>query len=285
VNHVPGGNDVLGTISSTGLYTAPAVVPLNPVITIIADSQANNSTTVMQAEVGALTGTRFAYVSSATDNAIQIFTADGKTGVLQPVSIFSVGAGKAPAALALAPNGNFLYSLNRGTNDISGYAIDPSSGNLTKAGSVPVPAGPNALVFSAKGEFAYVSCDGVSTIVAFAVNLETGALSPLSTGLYGAGAGRIRSLAISLDGRFVYAANPDTNQIIALAVAADGSLLPVTGSPFPAQPGLSSIVVSEGSSSLGGSGLYAGSNNGIEGYDRNPSTGALTYLSSVTQAS
>src|SRR5215472_2847098 len=49
---------------------------------------------------------------------IQIFTADGKTGVLQHVSIFSVGAGKAPAALALAPNGNFLYSLNRGTNDI-----------------------------------------------------------------------------------------------------------------------------------------------------------------------
>ena len=180
VNHVPGGNDVLGTISSTGLYTAPAVVPLNPVITIIADSQANNSTTVMQAEVGALTGTRFAYVSSATDNAIQIFTADGKTGVLQPVSIFSVGAGKAPAALALAPNGNFLYSLNRGTNDISVYAIDPSSGNLTKAGSVPVPAGPNAMVFSAKGEFAYV-------------NLGSGSLSPLSGSSYAAGGGRIQS--------------------------------------------------------------------------------------------
>jgi 6-phosphogluconolactonase (cycloisomerase 2 family) len=239
----------------------------------------------MQAEVGALTGTRFAYVSSASDNAIQIFTAADKTGVLQPVSVFSVGAGKAPAALALAPNGNFLYSLNRGTNDISVYAIDPSSGNLTNAGSVPVPNGPNAMVFSAKGEFAYVSCDGASTIAAFAVNLGSGSLSPLSAGSYAAGGARIQNLAITQDGKFLYAANPDANQIIALTIASDGSLLPVTGSPFPVQPGLSSIVLSEGNSSLGGPNLYAGSNNGIEGYDRNPSTGALTYLSSVTQAS
>ena len=282
VDRIPGGNDVFGTISCTGLYTAPAVVPLNPVVTIIARS--STGAAFMSAEVGALTGRRFAYVSSASDNAIEIFVADGKTGTLQPVSIFDVGAGKSPAALALSPNGNFLYSLNRGTNDISVYAVDPSSGNLTNAGSVAVPNGPNAMVFSARGKFAYVSCDGASEIAAFAVNLQDGSLSPLASGSYVAGGGRIQKLAMALDGNFLYAANPDSNQIIALSVASDGSLRPIAGSPFPAQPGLSSIVVNKGDYEYDSQNLYAGSDNGIEAYDRNPITGVLTYLPSGTQS-
>jgi len=200
---------LFGTISSTGLYTAPAVVPFGSVVTIIARSKANNSATFWSAEIGALTGAHFAYVSSASDNSIQTFTADEKTGSLQAKSVFSVGSGKAPAALALSANGNFLYSLNRGTNDISIYAINPATGDLTNAGNVPAPNGSYAMVFSARGNYAYVSCDGASTIAAYSVNLSTGALTPLSAGSYVAGGGRLQSLAISFDGGFLYAANPE----------------------------------------------------------------------------
>jgi len=280
VNRVPGGNDLFGTISSTGLYTAPAVVPLNPVVTIIARSQADNSATFWLAEVGALTGARYAYVSSVSDDIIQIFTADDKTGNLQAKSDFSVGPGKAPATLALSANGNFLYSLNRGTNDISIYAINPATGDLTNAGTAPVPNGPFAMAFSARGDYAYVSCDGASTIAAYSVNLSTGALTPLSAGSYVAGGGRVQSLAISYDGGFLYAANADAHQIIALAILSDGSLSPIPGSPFAAQPGLSSIVLSKGDYAYDQQQLLAGSTNGIEVYDRNPSSGALTYLPS-----
>jgi 6-phosphogluconolactonase len=282
VNRVPGGNDLFGTISSTGLYTAPAVVPFGPVVTIIARSHADNSATFWFTDVGALTGAHFAYVSSASDNSIQIFTADEKTGNLQAKSIFSVGPGKAPAALALSANGNFLYSLNRGTNDISIYSINSATGDLTNAGTVAVPTGPYAMVFSVGGDYAYVSCDGASTIAAYSVNLSTGALTPLSAGSYVAGGGRVQSLAISFDGDFLYAANPDANQIIALAVLSDGSLSPIPGSPFTAQPGLSSIVLSEGDYAYDNQQLLAGSANGIEVYNRTPSSGALTYLPSAT---
>ena len=43
VNRVAGGNSSVGTISSTGLYTAPAVVPAQPTVQVSAVSQANNS--------------------------------------------------------------------------------------------------------------------------------------------------------------------------------------------------------------------------------------------------
>jgi Lactonase, 7-bladed beta-propeller len=276
VNRVPGGNATVGTITSTGVYTAPVTVPIDPVVYVSAVSNSNGSSWFMSLEVGALTGTRFAYVSSASDDSIQIFVADAKTGALQPTSVFSVGGGKARAGLALSPNGNFLYSLNRGTSNISIYAISPATGDLTDAGSVPTPNGPYAMVFSADGNFAYVSCDGASAIAAYAISLGTGMLTPLSGGSYAAGGGRIQSLAVSVDGRFLYAANPDANQIIALSISTDGSLAPIAGSPFPAQPGLSSIVVNKGDYAFDNQELFAGTTNGIQAYDRNPSSGVIT---------
>lgn len=282
INGVPGGNDLVGTISPSGLYTAPAVVPLNPVVKVTAKSQPSDTWYEMLADVGALTGTQFAYVSSASDDSIQIFVADGKTGKLQPTSTFSVGAGRGPTALAVSPNGKSLFSLNRGSNDISIYSINPATGDLADAGSVPVPNGPNSMVFSAKGDFAYVSCDGASTIATYA--LSAGALTPLSSSSYAAGGGRIQSLAMSPDGKFLYAVNRDANQILGLAInQEDGSLSPIAGSPFSAQPGLASIVVSPGDYSGDYQHLYAGSDNGVDAYDRNSSSGALTYLPSATQ--
>ena len=183
----------------------------------------------------------------------------------------------------MSPNGKFLFSLNRGSNDISIYAIDPATGNLANAGTVPVPIGPYAMVFSSKGDFAYVSCDGASTVAAFAFSVGTGAFTPLSSGSYVAGGGRIQSLAISPDGKFLYAVNRDANQIIGLVIAADGSLSSIAGSPFSAQPGLSSIAVNTGNYQGDYQYLYAGSGNGIEVYDRNVLSGALTYLPSATQ--
>lgn len=41
VNGVPGGNSALGTISSSGLYTAPAILPSSPTLTITAASSAD----------------------------------------------------------------------------------------------------------------------------------------------------------------------------------------------------------------------------------------------------
>lgn len=287
VNGVPGGDDTFGTISSTGTYAAPAVVPLDPVVTINAKSAAANTWYEIRVDVGALTGTQFAYVSSASDNSIQGFVADAKTGTLQPVSTIMASPGTAPTALAVSPNGKYLYSLNRGSNDISIFAIDPTTGDLSSVGRVSTPNGPYAMVFSASGHFAYVSCDGASTIEAYALNLSTGALIPVSGAAYMVGGGRIQSLAISPDGKYLYAANRDTNQIVGLTVdQGDGSLTPVGGSPFWAQAGLSSIAFDVGAtSSHDYQYLYAGSNNGVEAYTLDSRSGTLNYQGVSTRTS
>src|SRR5579862_560411 len=43
VNDIPGGSSAIGTISATGLYTAPAVAPTPNVVTIKATSTVNTS--------------------------------------------------------------------------------------------------------------------------------------------------------------------------------------------------------------------------------------------------
>jgi hypothetical protein len=279
VDGVEGGNEIVGTISPSGLYTAPAVVPFNTILAIKASS---NSVTYALLNVGALSGTRFAYISSAIDNSIQVFRADGNTGALEPISTFAVGAGSAPAALALSPNGKFLFSLNRGTNEISIYAIDAATGNLSNAGSVPVPKGPNSMVFSASGDFAYVGCDSSSMIAAYVFNRTSGSLTPLEGGSYSTGGGRIESLAISPDGLFLYGVNRDANQIVGLSIDHNnGSLTPVTGSPFSAPPGLSSIVANK-PSTISSWHVFASSDAGVETYDHTRD-GGLVYVNSGTR--
>lgn len=270
VNGTVGGNSTYGTISTSGVYSPPAVAPLNPEVKI----NAWNSSYAMSIPIaiGTLGANRFAYVSSASDDSIQIFSADGTAGSLQPVSVFSVGTGKGPAVLALSPDAHFLFSLNRVSNDVSVYAINPATGALSPAGSVAVPNGPYGMVFTPKGDFAYVSCENASKVAAFAFNLSTGALTPLGSGSYSAGGGRVQSLAITPDGKFLYAVNRDANSIISLAVAADGSLHPIPGSAVVPPPGLSSIMIWNPD---GNPYLYAAVDNAVQWFSIDSSTGML----------
>ncbi len=81
VNGVAGGNGILGTISSSGLYTAPDVVPSQPIVVLTAVSQANS----------ALSG---AY----------------------PFTIVTVPSGPKPAAQTISPGQAATYSLSLNAN-------------------------------------------------------------------------------------------------------------------------------------------------------------------------
>jgi 6-phosphogluconolactonase (cycloisomerase 2 family) len=103
------------------------------------------------------------------------------------------GAGASPIAMVIAPNAPRLYAANRDSGDISAYLIDPTNGNLGV-----VPGSP------------------------FKVNPDPTATSPTNP----------QSIAISPNGSFLYTANPTQGTIAGFAVASDGSLTPVPGSPF-----------------------------------------------------
>ncbi|HET9791708.1 MAG TPA: beta-propeller fold lactonase family protein [Candidatus Angelobacter sp.] len=102
-------------------------------------------------------------------------------------------AGTTPIAMAVAPNAPRLYVANRDSGDISVYLIDPNNGNL-----------------------------GLVTGSPFKVNPDPAAASPTNP----------QSIAISPNGGFLYTANPTQGTIAGFAIASDGSLTPVPGSPF-----------------------------------------------------
>lgn len=102
-------------------------------------------------------------------------------------------AGTTPIAMVMAPNAPRLYAANRDSGDISAYLIDPTNGNLGLVSGSP-----------------------------FRVNPDPTATSPTNP----------QSISISPNGGFLYTANPTQGTIAGFAIASDGSLTPVPGSPF-----------------------------------------------------
>ena len=243
VGGVTGGNATLGTISSTGLYTAPADPPHDFYLGITAALAADTSY-YGGALVSFNRDPHFAYVSSGSDDTIQGFLVKETSGVPTPISLFSLASGTNPAALAMHPGGRFLYSLNRGSNDISIFDIDDQTGDLTPAGSVPTPNGPYAMVFSPAGDYAYLSCNSASSVAAFSVDKESGALTPLGGSPYPLGT-LPEGLTVTPDGKFLYVTDPGASKIIGLAIDPNtGTLSQLAGSPFSAGAGVASIVTS-----------------------------------------
>jgi 6-phosphogluconolactonase (cycloisomerase 2 family) len=118
-------------------------------------------------------------------------------GNLKPVtgSPFSDGGG--PIAIAIDPVFNFLYVLDEGSNQISGFSFGSGTGTLTALSTTPtVSTGQSptsfVIVSGATGtsigstttnptDYVYVANNGASTLSVFTLNTTTGVLSPLGT--------------------------------------------------------------------------------------------------------
>ena len=88
---------------------------------------------------------RFLYgaggISGPNDDEIYAFEIDPSDGSITAVQTLFTGR-RAPAELALSPDGGTLYAsfngLSNGTGVVVGYAIDPSTGTLSDTGNVAV---------------------------------------------------------------------------------------------------------------------------------------------------
>jgi len=112
--------------SSTGALTA---VPGSPF------SAGNGSFSVAVDPSG-----KYVYTANTVDNTISAFAIDLSTGALTSVSgsPFATGATSgAPLALAMEPGGMFLYTANRGSDNISGLSLNVTTGALTPISGSP----------------------------------------------------------------------------------------------------------------------------------------------------
>ena len=140
--------------------------------------------------------------------------------------------------------GVVVYVTNSGSNDVSGYTINPSGGLTAIAGSPfeDVPA-PSAIAVSSNGFFAYVANSQRNRVTAYRVGTNgavllgpstADALNPASVGT------GPRALAVSPNSKFLYVANSGSNNVTVFRIGAVGALTPVpqtTGHSNPIDAG------------------------------------------------
>jgi 6-phosphogluconolactonase len=160
-----------------------------------------------------------------------------------------------PSLLVMDPAGNYLYVMNKLSDNISVFSIDSSTGALTQitepGTQQPYPNSlggltPLNMALSPSGDFLYVSVAGgqggnisIGSIESFSVN--AGVLTFLSPpySLISAEGANPYGLAIDPSGSYLYVANTGSQSISIFSIASSGSSAPagallnnVQGSPL-----------------------------------------------------
>ncbi len=124
---------------------------------------------------------RFLYAADPAHNGIFGFAVQGN-GTLTPVSGSPFPAGTLPGAVAADPQGALLFAANTGSNNVSAYVIDASSGALGQVKGSPFATGgqgPTGLAVDANTTVLYVTESTTHDIAALAV-LSDGSLKPIA---------------------------------------------------------------------------------------------------------
>ncbi len=240
----------------------------------------------------------FLYVTNAADNTLSSYSVDAATGALTVIGT-PTAMGASPHAILgfqnpASEDKRYVFVGNEGSNDVSAFAVNNTTGALTAVPGSPFAAGtdPQAMALFASSysdvaydaAFLYVANAGSDNVSAYTIDTNTGALTPLVPATYLTGKGPA-SIAIANNilfvNLFVFVANHGgSNDISAFSMddPATGALTPVPGSPFPAGGNPLSLALG-----AGGKFLYTANpdatNPSISGFSIDPTTGALSALS------
>jgi 6-phosphogluconolactonase len=187
---------------------------------------------------------KFLYVTDFSADVILGFVIDPATGALTPISGSPFGAGLACQfqSVAVDPSGKFAYATDSLCTGLFGFAIDQTSGTLSLNSHNPV--GDFSVAVDRSGKYVYVTMHGgTEGIFAYTLDVTSGALTPVSNGLFAAGSFP-RWVTVDPTGKFVYVANLYSGDISAFTLdATSGALTQVSSSPYTAGTYPASVVV------------------------------------------
>ena len=148
-------------------------------------------------------------------------------------------AGSAPDAVAVDPSGRFAYVANYGSDNISAYAINPTTGALTPVSGSPFAAGdgPTAVAVNETGQYLYVANGIATTMSVFVIDLTSGALAEMSGSPIAVGTNPTAIVDHPFAFRAVYVVNRGDNTVSAYTPA----LTAFVGSPFTVGAGPTAI--------------------------------------------
>ena len=169
---------------------------------------------------------------AAADSAVLGYSISG-TGQLTPAAGSPFTAGAQPAAVLTDCVSNFIFVANKGSNNISAFSVNPTSGLLTAVPGSPFPAGAAPVALAMGDGFLFAANSGSNNVSVYTVHTGagTGAFltqvpgSPFSTGS--------SPSALIYVSPTLYVANSASDDVSAFAVELNtGRFTPVTGSPF-----------------------------------------------------
>lgn len=129
---------------------------------------------------------KFGYAITEMGAGVTAFSFDSKTGALKPLQTLSTlpadyTGPREDAEILVHPNGNFLYTSNRGHDSITIYSINPVTGTLTLVGYVPTQGKtPRAFAIDPSGTHLLAANQDGHSIVVFKIDTVRGVL--ISTG-------------------------------------------------------------------------------------------------------
>ena len=240
-------------------------------------------------------GKLFAATANTGSDDVSVYSVDTSSGVFTQVAGSPFTAENFPQSVAYSPviNGQLFAAVaNQGSDDISVYSVDTSSGVFTAVGGSPFTAGtgPRSVAYSpvVNGNlFAAVANFGGDVSV-YSVDTSTGAFTSVTDSPFTAGTGS-RSVAYSpvVNGKlFAAVANAGSDDVSVYSVdTLSGVFSPVAGSPFTAENFPNSIAYSPvANGQLFAAVAYAGSGN-VSVYSVNTATGVLTQVTGSPFAS
>jgi 6-phosphogluconolactonase (cycloisomerase 2 family) len=189
-----------------------------------------------------------------------VYTNNDPINAPNSVSAFSVGANGALSPVAGSPfatggtglgGGIFaanrittaivkdvLYVANGGSNNVSGFSVNPATGVLTQVPGSPFATGGSAdgngiaLATTPNDQFLIAANTGSVNITVYSI-AANGALSPVAGSPFPAGAGGVTDgIKVTPDGKFLAVARPGSNSVSMFSISGLGGLTPVPGSPF-----------------------------------------------------
>ena len=192
------------------------------------------------------------YVASDIDDAIAAFSRDAATGLLTFIELHKdnvdgVDGLDGADAVTLSPDGKYVYVAGRDDDAVAVFSRDPATGSLSfvevqrdGVGGVDALNGAAAVTVSADGNTLYVAGSLDDAIGVFERDAGTGRLTFVQAERDGIGAGghpgSVRGVAVSPDGKHVYATDlldsavatysrePSTGMLTLIEVQRDGAL-------------------------------------------------------------
>jgi 6-phosphogluconolactonase (cycloisomerase 2 family) len=223
----------------------------------------------------------YLYVANAGSDTVSAYQIDQSTGV-PPLSPASYATGTGPSAMAVRPDFPFLYIANTGgSNDISAFQIDGSSGSLSSVVGSPFPSNGNvsSLAFGAGEAFLYAAnaSGGTASIMGFSIHpfsgdANDGALTALPGFPYDLPA--CSYIVADQTGAYLYA-TAGTNVFGFSINKQTGALSPLPGSPVPVGATADSVSIDPTNQFLYVTNRSAGT---VTGFKLNAATGELTTM-------